>query len=236
MTVSAKAPRVALVEDDPAIAEVLALHLRRAGCDVRHYADGRTALRDADAFWPDLVILDLRLPGMDGFEVLGRLRAERDVPVLVLTALGETRDKLQGFRLGADDYVVKPFDPEELLARVRALLRRAGRMLDDVVTLGDLRVDRNAYAVHVRGHTVALSRREVDLLAVLAASPGRAFTRGQLLDQVWGMDSEVDERTVDAFVTRLRRKLQEAWGTEDPAPPWRIETVWGVGYRLTVDR
>lgn len=235
MNAGGKAPRVAVVEDDPAIAEVLVLHLRRAGCEVRRYGDGGSALKDLDDFWPDLVVLDLRLPGMDGFEVLSRLRGERDVPVLVLTALGETRDKLQGFRLGADDYVVKPFDPEELLARVRALLRRAGRLMDDVVSLGDLRVDRSAYAVHVRGHTVALSRREVDLLAVLAASPGRAFTRGQLLDQVWGMDSDVDERTVDAFVTRLRRKLQEAWGAEEPAP-WRIETVWGVGYRLTVDR
>jgi DNA-binding response OmpR family regulator len=233
--VTAHAPRVALVEDDPAIAEVLALHLRRAGLEVRPYGDGRSALQDADAFWPDLVILDLRLPGMDGFEVLGRLRAERDVPVLVLTARGETRDKLQGFRLGADDYVVKPFDPEELLARVRALLRRAGHVVDDVITLGDLRVDRNAYAVHVRGRTVALSRREVDLLSVLAGAPGRAFTRGQLLDQVWGLDADVDERTVDAFVTRLRRKLQEAWGL-DAAPPWRIETVWGVGYKLTVER
>jgi DNA-binding response OmpR family regulator len=225
---------VALIEDDPAIAEVLELQLRRAGLQVRRYGDGRAALRDVGGYWPDLVILDLRLPGMDGFEVLGRLRAERDVPVLVLTARGETRDKLQGFRLGADDYVVKPFDPEELLARVRALLRRAGHVVDDVVTLGDLRVDRNAYAVHVRGRTVALSRREVDLLFVLASAPGRAFTRGQLLDQVWGLDSDVDERTVDAFVTRVRRKLQEAWDRQEPAP-WRIETVWGVGYKLAVE-
>lgn len=227
--------RVAVVEDDPAIAEVLGLHLRRAGLDVRRYGDGRAALKDLDAFWPDLVILDLRLPGMDGLEVLGRLRGERDLPVLVLTARGDAQTKLQGFRLGADDYVVKPFDPEELLARVRALLRRAGHLIGEVVTLGELRVDRAAYAVHVRGHSVTLSRREVDLLFVLAGSPGRAFTRGQLLDQVWGRDAEVDERTVDAFVTRLRRKLQEAWG-QDGASPWRIETVWGVGYKLAVDR
>ncbi|HVB10042.1 MAG TPA: response regulator transcription factor [Bacillota bacterium] len=232
---TAKAPRVALIEDDPAIAEVLSLHLRRAGCDIRQYGDGRSALRDTDSFWPDLVILDLRLPGMDGFEVLQRLRAERDVPVLVLTARGETRDKLQGFRLGADDYVVKPFDPEELLARVRALLRRAGHLVDDVLTLGELRVDRGAYTVQVRGRSVPLSRREVDLLFVLAGSPGRAFTRGQLLDQVWGLEADVDERTVDAFVTRLRRKLQEAWGG-NAQPPWRIETVWGVGYKLVADR
>jgi DNA-binding response OmpR family regulator len=225
---------VAVIEDDPAIGEVLAMHLGAAGCEVRRYADGPAALREAAEFWPDLVVLDLRLPGMDGFTLLERLRAVRDVPVLVVTARGDVRSKVRGFELGADDYVVKPFDPDELLARVRALLRRSGPLLEDTVRVGELRVDRAAYAVYVRGRAVALSRREVDLLYVLARSPNRAFTRGQLLDLVWGSDASVDERTVDAFVTRLRRKLLEAWGEEGEPPPWRIETVWGVGYKLAV--
>lgn len=222
---------MAIIEDDPAIAEVLAMRLRRSGLNVRRYEDGGDALAALDEYWPDLIVLDLRLPGLDGYTVLQRLRAVRDVPVLVLTARGETRDKLRGFQLGADDYVVKPFDPEELMARVRALLRRAGHLVDSMVTVGDLRVDRTAYAVHVKGRSVLLSPREIDLLFTLARSPNRAFTRGQLLDRVWGNDTEVDERTVDAFITRVRRKLQEAWGEGEP-PPWRIATVWGVGYKL----
>lgn len=226
--------RIAVVEDDPAIAEVLALQIGRAGFDVRRYADGVQALRDLEAFWPDLVVLDLRLPGLDGFTVLERLRRAHDLPVLVLTARGETRDKLRGFGLGADDYVVKPFDPDEVLARIRALLRRAGHLAAEAVTVGELHVDRGACAAHLAGRAVPLSPREVDLLFALAQSPNRALTRGQLLDRVWGFEADVDTRVVDAYVTRLRRKLLDCWSAPQP-PPWRIETVWGVGYKFSVE-
>jgi DNA-binding response OmpR family regulator len=227
-----RAVRVALVEDDAAIAEVVAVHLGRAGFVVRMYGEGRSLLAE-EAWWPDLVVLDLMLPGMDGLEVLRRLRQRGDVPVVVLTARGEVPDRVRGLRLGADDYVIKPFDPEELLERVRTVLRRAGHLVDNRVQLEGLLVDRLAYRVHVGEHELALSRREVDLLYVLARAPNRAYTRAQLLDQVWGLEADVDERTVDGTVTRLRRKLQEGWTVPAP-PPWRIETVWGVGYKLSV--
>lgn len=226
--------RIAILEDDAAIAEVLGLQLRRAGFEVRAYADGPSALRDLPEFWPDLMVLDLGLPGPDGLSVLQRLRQEGDLPVLVLTARGTIRDKVRGFGLGADDYVVKPFDSDEVLARIRALLRRAGRLLAESVTVAELHVDRGACAVRLAGRSVPLSPREVDLLFALAQSPNRALTRGQLLDRVWGDEAEVDARVVDAYVKRVRRKLLDAWDGPDPLG-WRIETLWGVGYKFAVD-
>ena len=229
------APRIAIVEDDPSIAEVLALRLDGAGFEVHRYSDGPTALADAERFWPDLVVLDLGLPGMDGLVVLERLHRLGDVPVLILTARGESRHKVRGLELGADDYVVKPFDTEEVLARIRVLLRRAGRLAAETAVAGELRVDRAQYAVFVGPKTVSLSPREVDLLFALVQAQNRALTRLQLLDRVWGPDADVEPRVVDAFVTRLRRKLAEAWGEASPTP-WDIATVWGVGYRFSLRR
>ncbi len=224
-------PRIVLVEDDPSIAEVLALHLQAAGCEVQPYAGGRAALDGAGGGWPDLVILDLGLPdGLDGMGVLRGLRRRQDVPVLILTARAEPRDRVRGLEAGADDYVCKPFDTEEVLARVRALLRRSGHPAGECLTAGELRIDRARYAVTIRGRDAALSPREVDLLFVLVQAQTRALTRGQLLDRVWG-EAEVDPRVVDAYVTRVRRKLTEAWGDRG-AVPWEIVTVWGVGYRF----
>lgn len=229
--------RVAVVEDDAAIAEVIAGHLQRSGFLTRAYDAGASLLADDD-FRPQLVVLDLMLPdGMDGYDVLRRLRQASDVPVVILTARGEVQERVRGLRLGADDYVVKPFDPEELLERARALLRRAGHLVDGMVHLEGLCVDRATYTVRVGGSEVPMSRREVDLLYMLALSPHRAFTRAQILDQVWGSETDVDERTVDGHVTRLRRKIQEGWShgrTPDSPPPVHIETVWGVGYKLVV--
>lgn len=225
-------PRIILVEDDPSISEVLALRLQEAGCEVHRYAGGRAALDGAGASWPDLVVLDLGLPGdLDGMAVLRGLRHQHDVPVLILTARTEPRERVRGLEAGADDYVCKPFDTEEVLARVRALLRRAGHPTGECLTAGDLRVDRARYTVSVRGRDAALSPREVDLLFALVQAQTRALTRGQLLDRVWGVDAEVDPRIVDAYVTRVRRKLAEAWG-DQAAVPWEIGTVWGVGYRF----
>jgi len=228
--VAIRRPRIAVVEDDPSISQVLALRLQAAGWEVRRHADGAAAV--AAAAWPDLVILDLGLPGgLDGLAVLDGLRRRPDVAVLVLTARGEPADRIRGLEAGADDYVCKPFDTEEVLARVRALLRRAGHAAGECLTAGDLRVDRARYTVSVRGQDVALSPREVELLFVLLQAGARALTRGQLLDRVWGVDADVDPRVVDAYVTRLRRKLAEAWGDQGTVP-WEIGTVWGVGYRF----
>jgi DNA-binding response OmpR family regulator len=230
--VRTRRPRIVLVEDDPSIAEVLVLRLQAAGCDVHRYADGRAALDGVGASWPDLVVLDLGLPGgLDGMEVLRRLRRQHDVPVLILTARTEPRERVHGLEAGADDYVCKPFDTEEVLARIRALLRRSGHPTVECLTAGDLRIDRARYTVSVRGRDASLSPREVDLLFVLVQAQTRALTRGQILDRVWGMDAEVDPRIVDAYVTRLRRKLAEAGG-DQAAVPWEIGTVWGVGYRF----
>jgi DNA-binding response OmpR family regulator len=224
-------PRIVLVEDDPSLADVLALRLEAAGCDVERHGDGAAALAAAQAVPPDLVVLDLGLPGgMDGMAVLQRLRATEDLPVLILTARSEPRDRVRGLEAGADDYVGKPCDTEEVLARVRALLRRTGRQLGECLSAGDLHVDRARYTATVRGRDVGLSPREVDLLCVLLQARGRALTRGQLLDRVWGVEADVDPRVVDAYVTRLRRKLAEAWA--DAPAAWEIVTVWGVGYRL----
>ena len=225
--------RVAVVEDDPAIAEVVTMHLRRSGFQAHAYPDGAALLAD-EAYLPHLVVLDLMLPGgLSGYDVLARLRQARDVPVLVLTARGEVQERVRGLRLGADDYVIKPFDPEELLERVRTLLRRAGHLVDGLVCVEGLCVDLVAYTVRVDAQEVPMSRREVDLLYMLVRSPNRAYTRAQILDQVWGRDAEVDERTVDGCVTRIRRKLQDGWRKPSPTP-FQIETVWGVGYKLVV--
>ena len=221
-----------MIEDDDAVAQVLEMQLSQAGFGVRRYADGGSALRDASRIRADVIVLDLRLPGADGFTVLQRVRAERDVPVLVLTAMGDGASKTRAFDLGADDYVVKPFDVEEVLARIRALLRRSGRPGGPPTVCGGLWVRAVPPAVTVCGRPVALSRREIDLLYALSQAPNRALTRGQLIDRAWGGATAVDGRLVDAYVTRIRGKLADAW-SQDGDPPWSVQTVWGVGYKFT---
>ncbi|WP_456047877.1 response regulator transcription factor [Actinomadura harenae] len=222
--------RVLVVDDDPTVAEVVARYLLRDGHDVECVADGRQALRRARENPPDLVVLDLMLPGMDGLEVCRRLRETTAVPVVMLTALGAEADRLVGLSMGADDYVTKPFSPRELALRVRSVLRRArgavvptahGRPLRD----GDLELDPHAHSATLAGAPLTLTAREFDLLAFLLRHPGRAFTREELLDRVWGW-SFGDSATVTVHVRRLREKLEP-----DPAAPRRLVTVWGVGYR-----
>ena len=223
--------RVLVVEDDPTIREVVVRYLEREGLTVEAVADGRDALEAAAAHWPDLVVLDLMLPGIDGLEVCRRLRARAPVPVIMLTARGDEEDRVLGLELGADDYVVKPFSPRELMARVRAVLRRAASsevpdgFAVTTIEAGGLRIDLPAREVTRAGEMVTLTAREFDLLAHLARHPRRAFSREELLERVWGY-SLGDTATVTVHVRRLREKIES-----DPSHPAHLLTVWGVGYR-----
>jgi DNA-binding response OmpR family regulator len=227
---SAQTGRVLVVDDDPTVAEVVARYLLRDGHEVECVADGLHALRAARAHPPDLVVLDLMLPGMDGLEVCRRLRDSSEVPIVMLTALGTETDRLVGLETGADDYVTKPFSPRELALRVRSVLRRARGSLapappSEPLRDGDLVVDVQAHEAEVGGERLALTTREFDLLVFLLRHPRQAFTRDQLLDRVWGW-SFGDSSTVTVHVRRLREKIEP-----DPAAPRRLVTVWGVGYR-----
>jgi two-component system, OmpR family, response regulator ResD len=223
---------VMIVDDEPTIVEVVGRYLQRAGYETLEAADGLEALDLAERLRPDLIVLDIMLPGIDGTEVMRRLHEGpgRAVPVILLTARGEESDRLAGLRRGADDYVVKPFSPEELVARIDAVLRRAtAAPIDDVppIELGPLQIDVAGRSVHLDGEELALTQREFDLLAYLAARPGRVFSRDQLMEAVWDFPFFTDTSTVTVHVRRLRAKLDD-----DPARPRFIETVWGVGYRL----
>ncbi|QZY30427.1 response regulator transcription factor [Nocardioides coralli] len=219
---------VLVVDDDPTVREVVVSYLRAGGHDVLEAADGGAALRHAGERDPDLVVLDLMLPDVDGLEVCRRLRASRDVPVIMLTALGGEADRVVGLERGADDYVTKPFSPRELALRVDSVLRRSGERTEAVperLVDGDLVVDTARHEVTLAGEQLALTGREFDLLRFLVANAGRVFTREQLLAEVWGW-SFGDQSTVTVHVRRLREKVEP-----DPTRPSRLLTVWGVGYR-----
>ncbi len=226
---AASATRILVVEDDPTVAEVVVKYLERDGHVVESVGDGAEALRRALADPPDLMVLDLMLPGMDGLQVCKKLRERRPVPVIMLTALGEEIDRVVGLETGADDYVTKPFSPRELALRVQSVLRRARGALvttgTGVLRDGDLVVDVGAHEVRLRDLEITLTAREFDLLAYLMRNPRQAFSRTALLDQVWGW-SFGDTSTVTVHVRRLREKIET-----DPTAPRRIVTVWGVGYR-----
>lgn len=219
--------KVLVVDDEPAIQELVRFALEREGFEVSVAQDGWAALAEAERIKPDLVVLDLMLPGLNGFEVCRALRATSDVPVLMLTARKEESDRIQGLDLGADDYVTKPFSPRELAARVKAILRRVrGPEREPGVETG-LVVDAERRRVLLDGQPVDLTYTEFELLRVLAGHPGRVFTRDELLTRVWGADFYGDARTVDVHIRHLREKLHE-----DPVAPRFIETVRGVGYRF----
>ncbi|MFC6083305.1 response regulator transcription factor [Sphaerisporangium aureirubrum] len=221
--------RILVVDDDPTVAEVVVKYLERDGHKVESVGDGAEALRRALADPPDLLVLDLMLPGMDGLQVCKKLRERWPVPVIMLTALGEEIDRVVGLETGADDYVTKPFSPRELALRVQSVLRRARGALvttgTGVLRDADLVVDVGAHEVRLGGHEITLTAREYDLLAYLMRNPRQAFSRAALLDQVWGW-SFGDSSTVTVHVRRLREKIEP-----DPTAPRRIVTVWGVGYR-----
>lgn len=219
--------RVLVVDDDPTVAEVVSGYLDRAGYRVDRAADGPTALARAAAHWPDLVVLDLMLPGMDGLEVCRRLRGRGPVPVIMLTARGDEDDRILGLEVGADDYVTKPFSPRELVLRVESVLRRArpATAAHPLYAAG-LGLDPAARRATKQGAELALTIREFDLLAFFLRHPGRVFSREDLMREVWGWDFG-DLSTVTVHVRRLRGKVED-----DPARPCLIQTVWGVGYRF----
>ena len=224
--------KILVVDDEPNIREVVGLYLRQDGHAVVVAADGEEALRLYRQARPDLVVLDLMLPGLSGLEVCRRIQGERRVPLIMLTAKCEEEDRIVGLGVGADDYVVKPFSPRELVARVAAVLRRvneasAGPANGEVLSFGELQINPNTRIVTVQGDPVALTAREFDLLHHMASSPGRVFTRDQLMESVWGYTFAAETSTVTVHVRRLREKVEA-----DPAHPCRLLTVWGVGYRF----
>jgi len=226
------AQKILIVEDDGNIAELLHLYLEKEGYETRIAPDGGKAVELFRSFAPSLVLLDIMLPVMDGWSVLKKIRSESKVPVIMLTAKGETTDKVTGLEQGADDYIVKPFETKEVLARIHAVLRRSGADGADGgkkrLNFDKLTIDLDAYELTVDGKRVDTPPKELELLYHLASTPNRVFTRNQLLDEVWGFDYFGDSRTVDVHIKRLREKL------ESVSPQWSLKTVWGVGYKFEV--
>lgn len=221
--------KVLVVDDDKNICEVIKMYLENSGYHVRVVNDGREAQEAFSSYKPDLVLLDVMLPYLDGIDVLKWIRRDSETPVIMITAKGETFDKVLGLELGADDYIVKPFEPKELMARVKAVLRRYTSEGDNKETLSfdNLVIDINSYNVTYKGQEIKMPPKEFELLHFLASNKNRVFTREQLLCEVWGYDYPGDSRTVDVHVKRLREKV--AGGDT-----WQLETVWGVGYKFEV--
>ncbi len=226
------ATSVLVVEDDRNIQQLLQMYLEKEGYAVTIASDGGQGLQKFRAIQPDVVLLDVMMPVMDGWAVCRAIRAESKTPIIMLTAKSETEDKVAGLRTGADDYVTKPFEMRELLARIEAVLRRADRGTEQVkakrLIFDRLIIDMDAFELTVNGKKVDTPPKEMELLYYLASSPNRVYTRNQLLDEVWGFDYFGDSRTVDVHVKRLREKL------EGVSESWNLKTVWGVGYKFEV--
>ncbi len=222
---------ILVVEDEPSIAEVVSLYLRRARYNVQVVYDGRAALELIERRMPDLIILDLMLPKLDGYEITHLVREQGDVPIIMLTSRRSEADRIAGLEMGADDYVVKPFSPQELVSRVRAVLRRARGSAPGTeerpIEFGDFRIDPQTRLVSIHGAEIQLTAKEFDLLWLLARHPRQVFTRQQLLEQVWGLSDYIDPSTVTVHIRRLREKVET-----DPSNPVHIQTLWGVGYKF----
>ena len=235
----AEKQRILIVDDDANIAELISLYLMKECYETMIVGDGEEALKVFPEFKPNLVLLDLMLPGIDGYQVCRELRASSQVPVIMLSAKGEIFDKVLGLALGADDYMIKPFDSKELVARVKAVLRRyqaapapapsSTEQQGEYVEYPDLIVNLTNYSVIYMGHSVEMPQKELELLYFLAASPNQVFTREQLLDHIWGYEYIGDTRTVDVHIKRLREKIKDH-------NSWAITTVWGIGYKFEVKR
>jgi two-component system, OmpR family, response regulator ResD len=224
--------RILIVDDEPIVREVLERYLTREGFEVATAADGPEALDAFQATKPDLMVLDLMLPTLDGLEVFRRIRERNGTAVIMLTARGQETDRVVGLELGADDYVAKPFSPREIVARVRAVLRRSGRgpssaPIEDVVRFDDLEIDPRAREVNVAGQEVSLTPREFELLHFLSSNPRTVYSRAQLLDALWDIAFQGDPSTVTVHIRRLREKIEQ-----DPSAPRPLVTVWGAGYRF----
>jgi len=219
---------ILVVDDDPHIRELVRHFLQQEGFDIHEAADGEEALARLESVKADLIILDIMMPNMDGWQLCRELREHFDIPLLMLTAMGETPQKIRGFQLGTDDYLVKPFEPLELVARVKALLRRYRIAASQTVQIGEVTLDRKTYEVIVDGRSTSLPLKEFELLFKLASYPGKTITREQLIEEIWGYDFEGNERTVDVHINRLRERFPE------DRHSFRIATVRGLGYRLEV--
>ena len=224
--------KIMIGDDDSNIAELISLYLTKECFDTQIYGDGESALVGFDSFAPNLVLLDLMLPGMDGYQVCRTIRTKSQTPVIMLSAKGEVFDKVLGLELGADDYIEKPFDSKELVARVKAVLRRTKQSAPAAETTGekivrypDLLINLTDYSVTYNGETVEMPPKEIELLYFLASQPNHAFTREQLLDKIWGYDYVGDTRTVDVHIKRLREKINDH-------EQWKISTIWGIGYKF----
>ncbi|MDO4458745.1 MAG: response regulator transcription factor [Clostridia bacterium] len=223
--------KILIVDDDRNICELLRLYIEKEGFETRVAYDGNQALSTFAAFDPDLVLLDIMLPELDGWQVCREIRKTSDCPIIMITAKGEVFDKVLGLELGADDYVVKPFETKEIVARINAILRRTGRKEENKlkeVSFENLSINLTNYELKVKGVPVDTPPKEMELIYHLASNPNRVFTRDQLLDEVWGFDYYGDSRTVDVHVKRLREKL------EGVSEKWALKTVWGVGYKFEV--
>jgi DNA-binding response OmpR family regulator len=223
--------RVLVVDDEPMVRDVLSRYLERGGFEVEAVADGERALAAFEARRPDLVLLDLMLPRIDGFEVFRQIRARASSPVIMITARGQTTDRIVGLETGADDYVSKPFSPAEVVARVRSVLRRSSASApatgDAPLRFDGLEIDAAAREVRIDGRSVALTPKEFDLLLLFASNPRRVFSRFQLIDELWDVAFDGDPATVTVHIRRLREKIEA-----DPSQPRRLVTVWGIGYRF----
>lgn len=226
--------KILIVDDDANIAELISLYLTKECFDTMIVEDGESALRAVDTFAPNLILLDLMLPGIDGYQVCREVRSSSSVPIIMLSAKGEIFDKVLGLELGADDYMEKPFDSKELVARVKAVLRRykpaaavPAKPAVECVEYPDLTINKTNYSVMYMGKNVDMPPKELELLYFLAASPNQVFTREQLLDHIWGYEYIGDTRTVDVHIKRLREKIKDN-------PHWAIATVWGIGYKFEV--
>lgn len=222
--------RIMVVDDDFNINQLVKLYLEKEGFLVEPFQDGRQALKAFREHPPDLVVLDLMLPGLDGWDICREIRKISDIPIIMLTAKGEIFDKVLGLELGADDYIVKPFDPKELVARIKAVLRRNRPVREDTreVSYPNITVNLSDYTVTLHGNEIEFPPKELELLYFLASNPNKVFTREQLLEQVWGFDFYGDSRTVDVHIKRIRQKLN------NESSNWQIKTVWGVGYKFEV--
>ena len=223
---------ILIVEDEPSIAEVVSLYLQRAGFQTRHAPDGRTAMTLVEEQFPELAVIDIMLPEIDGLSLIRWLRDRSNLPIILLTARREEVDRIAGLEMGADDYVVKPFSPQELVSRVRAVLRRTGREQDaaesdQLLNFENLSVDPRSRTVTMAGKEIMLTAKEFDMLYLLASHPRQVYTRDQLLERIWGGTEYIDPGTVTVHVRRLREKIES-----DPSSPSRILTVWGVGYKF----
>jgi two-component system, OmpR family, response regulator len=220
--------RILMVDDDPNIRELARLFLRNEGFDVIEAADGLQALNRLETIKVDLAILDVMMPNLDGWELCQRLKEDYDFPILMLTAKGETSQKLKGFELGTDDYMVKPFEPLEMVARVKALLKRYRIISSQRIEIGSFYMDRSMFEIKVNGERLPLPRKEFELLFLLASSPGRTFSRDQLIEDIWGYNFDGNERTLDVHINRLRERFPESQHA------FRITTIRGLGYRFEV--